>query len=99
MEDEFYGVEWDDNKSDWNVKHRGFGFDFAADVFDDAYVERASCERGLEESRFVVFGRVDDLVITVIWTPRGSNRRIISARPASKKERKIYHDHRQKEDL
>ena len=99
MEGEFDGVEWNESKSDWNVKHRGFGFDFAADVFDDAYIESERRDREFGEPRFVVIGRVDDLVITVVWTPRGPNRRIISARPSSRKERRIYHGHRQKETL
>jgi uncharacterized protein len=99
VSEEFDGVEWDEKKSTWNATHRGFGFDFAANVFHDDYVESESCRYEDGEPRFVVIGCVDDLVITVIWTPRGANRRIISARPASKRERRIYHGHRQKEAL
>jgi uncharacterized protein len=96
---EFDGVEWDATKSDANVAHRGFGFDFAADVFNRDHVQRESRGQEHDESRFVVIGVVDSLVITVVWTPRGTNRRIISARPASRKERRIYNGHRQKEAL
>lgn len=94
---EFDGVEWDENKSDWNVEHRGFGFDFGADIFDRDYVQRESRGQGHGEARFVAIGLVDELIITVVWTPRGTKRRIISARPASRKERRIYNDHRKKE--
>ena len=99
MNEEFDGVEWDKNKNDWNVRHRGFGFEFAAGVFAGAYVETASCNRETGETRFVAIGCVDDLVVTVVWTPRAPNRRIISARPSSRRERRIYHDHRQKGTL
>jgi uncharacterized DUF497 family protein len=33
----------------------------------------------------------------VVWTPRARARRIISAWPASRQERRIYHDYREKE--
>ena len=99
LEGNFDSVEWDESKSNWNVKHRGFGFEFAADVFDDAYVESESCDQEFGEPRFVAIGCVDDLIVTVVWTPRGRNRWIISARPASRKERRIYRGHCQKETL
>ncbi|MHB8433500.1 MAG: BrnT family toxin [Candidatus Tyrphobacter sp.] len=97
MNEEGDGVEWDERKSDLNLELRGFGFDVAAEVFGDDYIESESHGQGFDEPRFVTIGRVDGLVLTVIWTPRGSNRRIISARPASRGERRIYHDHCQKE--
>jgi uncharacterized DUF497 family protein len=99
MDREFDGVEWDRAKSDWNREHRGFAFDVAADVFSDDYIESKSCGQELGEQRFVAIGSVDGRIVTVVWTPRGTNRRIISARPASRKERKIYYGHRQKETL
>ena len=50
--------------------------------------------RDIEGPRYLVVGEVDEQVIAVIWTPRENEtvRRIISARPASKKERKHYRD-------
>jgi uncharacterized DUF497 family protein len=99
MHGRFENVEWDERKSARNVSLRGFGFDFAARLFLEDYVERENRGRDFEEQRFVAIGSVGGLILTVIWTPRGANKRIISARPASKKERNIYHGHRQKEIL
>ena len=99
MDDRFDNVEWDERKSAKNALLRGFGFDFAAQLFFKDYVERENRERDFGEPRFVAIGRVGALIVTVIWTPRGANRRIVSARPASRKERKIYHGHRKKETL
>lgn len=95
----FENVEWDERKSARNVVVRGFGFDFAAMLFLEDYVERENRRQDFGERRFMTIGSVGGLILTVIWTPRGANRRIISARPASKKERSIYHGHREKETL
>ncbi len=97
MYGEFENVEWDERKSAWNISFRGFGFDFAAQLFVEDYVERENRGRNFGEPRFVAIGHVGDVVLTVIWTPRGTNRRIISARRASRKEREIYNGYRQKE--
>lgn len=99
MGGEFDGFEWDDRKSASNEQLRGFGFDVAAEVFANDYIEGESHSRNLGERRYVVIGRVDDLIVTVIWTPRGMNRRIISARPSSRKERGIYRGHREEKTL
>jgi len=86
----FESVEWDAAKSEKNRLLRGFGFAYAARVFLEEYVEEES--RGnFGERRFVVTGAVDDLVLTLVWTPRGTARRIISARRASRSERRMYY--------
>ncbi|HET9028636.1 MAG TPA: BrnT family toxin [Candidatus Aquilonibacter sp.] len=95
MDREFDGIEWDERKSAETTARRGFGFEVAADVFADDYIEAESSGRDFGEQRYLAIGRVDNLIVTVIWTPRGRNRRIISARLSSKKERAIYHGHRE----
>ena len=37
-------------------------------------------------------GEVEGIIITVVWTPRGRRRRIVSARPASIRERHEYRE-------
>jgi uncharacterized DUF497 family protein len=32
-------IEYDSNKSEWTFRTRGFDFDFAARVFDGAFIE------------------------------------------------------------
>ncbi len=99
MKGEFDGVEWDEEKSARNEELRGFGFVVAADVFAGDYIEATSGNRDFGELRYIAIGCVDRLIVTVIWTPRGMNRRIISARPSSRKERDIYRGYRKKETL
>ena len=77
--------EWDAAKSARCRAQRGFGFDVAARVFESPFLEEQS-EQDCVETRLQAIGQVGSLVLFVVWTPRGSRRRIISARQASRKE-------------
>ncbi len=88
--------EWDLLKAQSNKKvHAGLTFDEAWQVFDDPfYLERYDAEHStLEEERYQVIGRVKrQLLVFVVYTPRNGKRRIISARPAVSRERKLYYE-------
>ena len=80
--------EWDDAKNQFNlVKH---GIDFAdIERFDwDHAVSIPSDRHG--ESRIAAIGYLDGLLHFVVYTIRDPNRRIISLRRASDKERELY---------
>jgi uncharacterized protein len=91
--DEFDGFEWDDDKSESAEARWGIDFDFAARVFDRAHVERPSRGRH-KEPRFVTTGKVDGYMISVVWTPRGRIRRIITAFPAGIRDIRSYNGNR-----
>jgi uncharacterized DUF497 family protein len=80
--------EWDDDKSDRNLERRGFGF--AARVFEADRLEYEDRRRTYGERRYIAIGEVENLVLFVVYTWRGANRRIISARQASRRERNGY---------
>jgi uncharacterized DUF497 family protein len=86
--------EWDPNKSDVNQARRGFNFAFAALVFAGPTLERHDRRGAYGETRVIAIGRVNELCLTVVYTDRlidGSTvRRIISARPSSRRERQSY---------
>lgn len=93
--------EREETESDPNIKkHKkkngeGLSFEEAEEVFDDEWAIEEFDERNstLEETRFRVLGRIkSQLVVVVAYTPRNGKRRIISARPASSRERKVYYD-------
>ncbi len=97
-EEEF---ESDPSKAAINIKkHKkkdgaGLSFEEASEVFDDEWAIEEFDERNstIDEARFRVLGRVkSQLVVVVVYTPRNSKRRIISARPATARERKVYYD-------
>lgn len=91
--DEF---EWDEEKSERCVHERGFDFTYATQVFDsEGSVEWEDKRAAYGEIRYVTVGEVGDSVLAVVWTMRGRVRRIISARPASRRERKALHGHRE----
>lgn len=83
--------EWDDRKNSVNEKKHGVDFETAQLVFDDpfcaTFVERIVDE----EQRWHAIGSVENLIILVVaHTYRGDVIRIISARPASSHERRLY---------
>ncbi len=86
-------VEWDPEKARLNkLKHR-VSFADAATVPED---DRALTERDLStdvEERWVTMG-LDALgrLLVVVYTWRGENLRLISARNATKREREIYEE-------
>ena len=45
----------------------------------------------MEEDRYIAIGKVGDLLF-VVFTERGENIRLISARLATERERRLYYD-------
>ena len=83
--------EWDDRKATANETKHGITFEEAITAFDDPYALVAPDTRhstATEERRWLI-GEADTGVLVVIFTVReeGDVYRIISARPASRKER------------
>jgi uncharacterized protein len=85
--------EWDDAKAEANFRKHKVRFRAASRVFDDPIVliEQDLAE-DYGEGRFVAVGRIEGLLITVVFTERGERVRIISARKANNDERRAY-DH------
>jgi uncharacterized DUF497 family protein len=87
--------EWDQDKAEANRKKHGVGFETACRVFADpfALVEQDRIEGG--EYRWQTLGMVEGCVLLLVaHTVRDENGmeiiRIISARRASRKERRRY---------
>jgi uncharacterized DUF497 family protein len=86
---------WSREKSEANLCDRGFDFEFATLIFSGPTLERDDTRRDYGEQRVVAVGMADGIHLTVVYTDRGieqrgSDRRIISARRASRKERIAY---------
>lgn len=79
--------EWDPAKDERNRQQRGFGFNFAALIFDGDTIEWMDDRRDHGEARVRAIGEADGLVLHVVFTDRGDLRRMISARVANRKER------------
>jgi uncharacterized DUF497 family protein len=84
------GFEWDDAKAASNEAKHGVSFADAVEVFDDpGRVELLDERKPYGERRLLAVGLVDGVPVTVVYTARGSARRIISARRASRAERRM----------
>ena len=87
--------EWDENKARSNLnKHPGVSFDEAKTVFDDEFsITIEDPDHSIEEERFIDIGRsVKERILVVVYTERGDNIRIISARKATPAERRKYEE-------
>jgi uncharacterized DUF497 family protein len=86
--------EWDALKAAKNLAKHGISFPEAVLVFDDPRRLTVADTRHPSELRENTTGLVAEvLVVTVTHTDRAGVIRLISARPASRQERKRYHAH------
>jgi Uncharacterized protein conserved in bacteria len=83
--------EFDPKKSATNLRKHGVSFADAEAVFYDEQALTREDADSSGEARFVTVG-IDALgrILTVCWTERGQNIRLISARPSTHAERKTY---------
>ncbi|OQW50694.1 MAG: hypothetical protein A4S09_17665 [Proteobacteria bacterium SG_bin7] len=87
--------EWDKNKAEANLKKHGISFDLGITVFDDPNALIApDPKHSSAEHREWIIGESDNGVLVVIFTKRLEGRiyRIISARRANKRERRLYEE-------
>ncbi len=84
--------DWDENKARLNLKIHDISFDEAKTIFDDPlYVDFFDPDHSDSENRYLRFGMSDQhRLLLVSYTERGDTIRIISARLATKNERKTY---------
>jgi uncharacterized DUF497 family protein len=86
--------EWDSKKARLNVKTHGISFDEASTAFSDLLSRTiADPLHSEDEDRFVLIGRsIRGRLLVIAHTERGDRIRIISARPATNKERFRYEE-------
>jgi len=86
--------EWDRRKEESNATKHGVTFEEASTAFGDPFsVTRWDSFHALDEERFVLLGRTSrDQIVVVVHTFRGKNIRIISARRATRNERRTYEE-------
>ena len=86
--------EWDDNKNQINIKKHGISFEEASSVFyDEDSLIITDDEHSETEDRFILIGfsfKANLLVVCHCYRQNESIIRIISARKATKSERKEY---------
>ncbi len=85
------GIEWDPTKARSNLSKHGVSFSDVEPAFYDEFALSMPDKFSVAEERFLLVGRdAVGQILTVSYTYRGNAIRIISARPATKSERKEY---------
>ena len=88
------GFEWDKNKARQNLAKHDVSFIEAATVFlDPLSVIIDDPDHSLGEQRNIIIGYSNrGRLLVVVHIDRGDNIRIISARPCTRYERRIYEE-------
>jgi hypothetical protein len=86
--------EWDPHKATANLDKHAISFADAVALFSDEFALTIA-DDSADEERFVTIGQdAFGRILVVVYTWRGADRiRIISARQATRRERKHYKDH------
>ena len=82
--------EWDEEKRALNLDKHGIDFIDAKELWSGAVLEAVSPQTQHNEERIVAIGKIEGRCIAVIYTWRGDNRRLISARKARRNEQQAY---------
>ena len=86
--------EWDPVKARFNLAKHGVGFEQASTVFDDPFfITFLDQEHSTDEERYITLGfSKANTLLLVAHTDREGTIRIISARKATKNERRFYEE-------
>ena len=81
----------DDAKRESNLAKHGYDFADMAEVFDGRFVvTRLDTRFGYDELRYNMLVEFHGRIVNVTFTPRMGKAHLISMRPASREERKVY---------
>lgn len=87
-----YQFEWDAEKAATNLRKHGVTFDEASTVFGDALaVLNSDPDHSVRDLRYILLGNTSaGRLLVVAFAERPPATRIISARPATRRERRQY---------
>ena len=91
---QFQGVEfaWDEEKARSNIANHGVTFAEAAEVFFDPFYQGGDASTEDEAREFLIGYSLAQRLLLVVSIDRGERTRIISARQATRPERKRYEE-------
>jgi len=85
------GFQWDEGNSEKNWRRHRVTQVEAEGVFFNRPVLVSRAPKSGAEARYFALGRTDaDRKLAIVFTLRGSALRVISARPMSRRERRVY---------
>jgi uncharacterized DUF497 family protein len=84
--------EWDETKARSNTKKHGVTFAEAAEAFFDPFYQEGDASVDNEQRDFIIGYSLSQHLLLVVYVERGERTRIISARLATRSERKSYEE-------
>ena len=85
--------EWVEGKNRTNIYKHGVSFETARRIFEGPVLSWLDVRYDYGEDRYIGVGSVGaEALLVVGYTERNASIRLISARPASRKERQAYHE-------
>ncbi|MBW4575441.1 MAG: BrnT family toxin [Aphanothece sp. CMT-3BRIN-NPC111] len=82
--------EWDENKAQSNLEKHGVKFEEAAEAFFDPFYQEGDATSNDEQRDFIIRYSLFQRLLLVVYIERRGRTRIISARPATRNETKLY---------
>lgn len=89
-------VEYDADKRDQVLAERGLDMADVGKVFEGFHLTRFDEKHSDNEDRYHSIGMLADDVVIVTWTQRSDLRRIITMWKANERERRKYHEARER---
>ena len=83
-------ISYDAEKREWTLRERGLDFEDAVHVFAGPEYTILDDRFDYGEERFQTYGLLEGRLVTLVWTPRGGGRHIISMRKCNDREKKRY---------
>jgi uncharacterized protein len=84
--------EWDLEKESLNFHKHHVDFTTASEIWHGSIVEKVDERYDYGETRIIATGEADAGVLVVVYTWRGRTRRIISARKANSREKRLFEE-------
>jgi uncharacterized DUF497 family protein len=79
-------LTYDPSKRQKTLVERGLDFEDALFVFEGPTVEIEDARKDYGERRILCYGRLEDRLVVVGYTPRGADRHVFSMRKANDRE-------------
>lgn len=83
-------ITWDESKRKLNLRKHGIDFRDAEAIFDGPTVTAEDTRMPYGEQRLVTLGVLNGVVVSMTYTERNDDMRIISIRKALKHETRFY---------
>ena len=83
-------ITWDESKRKLNLRKHGIDFREGEEIFDGPMVTSEDLRMSYGEQRLVTLGVLNGVVVSMTYTERKGDLRIISIRKALKHETRFY---------